>query len=42
MNIVHGVAQEPCRCGSEGHGLVGNSGGRLTIGLGNLRGLFQP
>jgi len=26
----------------EGHGLVGNSGGRWTVGLDDLTELFQP
>ena len=34
--------QETWRCGSEGHGLVGNVGGRWTVGLDDLRGLFKP
>ena len=31
-----------CRCGTKGHGLVGNTGGRWMVGLDDLRGLFQP
>ena len=27
---------------TEGHGLVGNTGDRWTVGLDDLRGLFQP
>ena len=30
------------RCGTEGHGLVGNIGHGWTVGLVDLRGLFQP
>jgi len=30
------------RCCTEGHGLVGNIGDRGTVGLDDLRGLFQP
>jgi len=30
------------RRGTEGHGLVGNTGDRWVVGLGDLRGLFQP
>lgn len=29
------------RCCTEGHGLVGNIGGRWVVGLDDLRGLFQ-
>lgn len=36
---VPGGAQKPRRCGTEEHGLVGNTGRRWTVGL---RGLFQP
>ena len=39
---VSGVVQEPCRCGTQGHGLVGNIGGRRTFGLDDLTDLFQP
>ena len=34
--------QETCRCGTKGHGLVGNISGRWTVGLDDLTGLFQP
>ena len=37
-----GGAQEMFRCCTEGHGLVGNIGGRWTVGLDDLGGLFQP
>ena len=37
-----GGVQELRRCGTEGQGLVGNSGGRWTVGLGDLRDIFQP
>jgi len=36
---VSGGVQEPWRCGTEGHG---NTDGRWMVGLGDLRGLFQP
>ena len=36
-----GDVQETFRCCSEGHGLVGNIGDRWTVGLNDLRGLFQ-
>lgn len=38
---VPGGVQEPRRCGTEGDGLVGSVGGRWTVGLDGLRGLFQ-
>ena len=34
--------QEPCGCGTEGCGLVGNIGIRWMVGLDDLSGLFQP
>lgn len=34
--------QEPWRCGTYGHGLVGSLGGGWTVGLDDLRGLLQP
>lgn len=34
--------QEIRRCGTEKRGLVGGIGGSWTVGLDNLRGLFQP
>ena len=37
-----GGVQEVCRCCTEGHGLVGNIGGRWMIGMDDLGGLFQP
>ena len=39
---VHGGVQEPCGCGTEGCGLVGNIGIRWMVGLDDLSGLFQP
>jgi len=36
------TVKEVSRCCTEGHGLVGNIGGRGTVGLDDLRGLFQP
>ena len=38
---IPGGVQEMFRCCTEGHGLVGNIGDRWTVGLGDLRGLFQ-
>ena len=38
---VPGGVQEPFKC-TEGHGIVGNTGDRWTVGLDDLRGLFQP
>ena len=38
---VPGGVQEMFKCCTEGHGLVGNIGDRWTVGLGDLRGLFQ-
>jgi len=40
--IITGGVQETFRCCTEGHGLVGNSGGTWVVGLDDLRGLFQP
>jgi len=37
-----GGVQGTCRCGTKGHGLVGNIHGRWTVGLDDLTGLFQP
>lgn len=31
-----------CQCSTKEHGLVGDIGARLTVGLDDLRGLFQP
>lgn len=39
---VPGGVHEMQNCGTEGHGLVGNIGGRWTVELDNLGGLFQP
>ena len=38
---VPGGVPEPCGCGTEGHGQWAWCGG-LLVGLGGLRGLFQP
>ena len=37
-----GGVEETFRCCTEGHGLVGNTGGRWMVGLHHLGGLFQP
>jgi len=37
-----GGIPETCRCCTKRHGLVGNIGGRWTVGLDDLGGLFQP
>jgi len=37
---VSGGVQGMCRCGSEGHGLVGSIGGGWMVELHDLRGLF--
>jgi len=37
-----GGVQETFRCCTEGHGLEGNIGDKRTVGLDDLRGLFQP
>ena len=39
---IPGGVQETFRYCTEGHGLVGNSAGRWTVGLDDLGGLFQP
>ena len=39
---VPGGVQEVFRCCAEGHGLVGNTGDRWTVGLDDLFRLFQP
>ena len=39
---ISGGDQEIFRCCIEGHGLMGNIGDRWTVGLDDLRGLFQP
>ena len=39
---VPGGVQEPFRCRTEGHGLVGNIGGRWMVGLDHPGGLCQP
>ena len=36
------VFKKHVRCGTEERGLVGSFGGRWTVGLDDLRGLFQP
>jgi len=38
---VPGGVQETFRCCTEECGLVGNTGNRWTVGLDDLRGLFQ-
>ena len=37
-----GFIQKTIRCCTEGHGLVGNTGDRWTVGWDDIRGLFQP
>ena len=37
-----GGVQEIFRCGTKGHGLVGNVGGSWMVELDDLGGLFQP
>ena len=37
---IPGGVQEPCGCGTEGHGQW-HGGGGLMIGVGDLRGLSQ-
>jgi len=37
-----GGVQEPCGCGTEGHGSVGMVGDGLMVGLGDLSSVFQP
>jgi len=37
---IPGGVQKTCRCGTSGQGLAGGVG--LTVGLDDLRGLFQP
>ena len=39
---IPGSVQEPYGCGTEEHGLVGNIDGKWTVGIADLRGLFQP
>jgi len=39
---VPGGVQETFRCRTEGHGLVGNTGDKWTVGLDDLRGLLPP
>ena len=40
---VYGGVQEPWRCGTERLWSVGSTGGgELSVGLDDLRGLFQP
>ena len=39
--IIPGTAQETCRYGTEGHGLVYNIGGTWRVGLYDLRDLSQ-
>jgi len=40
--LVPGGVQEMCRCGTTECGQVRNIGGSWLVGLGDLRGLFQP
>ena len=41
--VTHpGGDQEMWICDAEGHGLVGNIGGRWKVGLDDHRSLFQP
>ena len=40
--ISPGDVQEAFRCCTEGCCLVGNTGDQWTVGLGDLRRLFQP
>ena len=40
--INPGGVQGTFRCCTNGGGLVGNIGGRWTVGLDDLGGLFQP
>ena len=40
--MASGDVQETFRCCTEGCGLVGNIGGRWTVGVDDLGGLFQP
>jgi len=37
-----GGLQATFRCGTKGHGSVGNIADRWTVGLADLGGLFQP
>ncbi len=39
---VPGGVHEMKNCGTEGHGLVGNIGGRWMVRLDDLKNLFQP
>lgn len=41
VDTVPRVVQEMFNGCTEGHGLVGNTGDRWTVGLDNHRGLFQ-
>ena len=41
--VLHFGHNNPGQCYRlQGHGLVGNTGDRWMVGLGDLRGLFQP
>ena len=40
VTVLRGV-QETCSCGIWGYGLEGSTGGRWTVGLDDLSGLFQ-
>jgi len=35
-DIITGIFQETWRCSTQGHGLVGNTGGMWTVGLDDL------
>ena len=39
---IPGGVQETFRCGTKGHGSVGNIADRWTVGLDDLGGLSQP
>jgi len=39
---IPGGVQKMCRCDTSGHGLAGMGVLGLTVGLDELRGLFQP
>ena len=40
--FIPGGVQEPHRCCTKGHGLVGNIDGRRMVELDDLSGCFQP
>jgi len=39
---IPGGVQEMFRCCAKGRSIMGNTGSRWTVGLGDLGGLFQP